>query len=567
MRLVSFSVENYRSITKARRIPLTASTVLIGPNNEGKSNILRALSVAMRALARYQMDVVRSPRGRVRPGAPVEDYYDWERDFPLSARKANGAGTTKITLDFSLSEDEINEFRDEIKSNLNGTLPVCISFKPGGVEVKIVKQGPGSSTLNAKSARITRFLATRIQFQYIPAVRTARSATSVVEDIVASELRELESDQVFQKALEDIRQLQRPILEHLSKRVTGTLKQFVPGIKAVSFTVSDEDRYSALRRSVAITIDDGVVTSLESKGDGIQSLVALGVRQHALEEQRAKRSYIFAIEEPEAHLHPNAVHELRGVLDALSKTDQIVVTTHSPLFVNRQNIESNVIVNKAVAAPASSLTKIRQILGVRSYDNLVNADVVLIVEGEDDRRAIQPILESRSAPITAALKAGRLIIDPLEGAGKLGSKVALYRGILCKVHCFLDYDAAGQLAINAAKTAHLLEDKDYQCAMLVGLNETEFEDLLDPAIYVNAIRDHYGIDVTAFRSRNKKEKWSNRLRDIFAQAGKPFDDKIEAVAKLLVANAVAENPRRAIAPHADGIVATLITQLEDKLQA
>jgi predicted ATPase len=53
MRLVSFSVENYRSITKARRIPLAASTVLIGPNNEGKSNILRALSVAMLTLTQY----------------------------------------------------------------------------------------------------------------------------------------------------------------------------------------------------------------------------------------------------------------------------------------------------------------------------------------------------------------------------------------------------------------------------------------------------------------------------------------------------------------------------------
>jgi hypothetical protein len=50
MELVSFSVQNYRSITKANRIEIGRSTVLVGPNNEGKSNVLRALVTAMEVL-------------------------------------------------------------------------------------------------------------------------------------------------------------------------------------------------------------------------------------------------------------------------------------------------------------------------------------------------------------------------------------------------------------------------------------------------------------------------------------------------------------------------------------
>ena len=38
MQLVAFSVTNYRSITRAYKLPLRRSTALIGPNNEGKSN-------------------------------------------------------------------------------------------------------------------------------------------------------------------------------------------------------------------------------------------------------------------------------------------------------------------------------------------------------------------------------------------------------------------------------------------------------------------------------------------------------------------------------------------------
>ena len=47
MQLVNFSVTNYRSITKAHKINLQNITVLVGRNNEGKSNILMALNVAM----------------------------------------------------------------------------------------------------------------------------------------------------------------------------------------------------------------------------------------------------------------------------------------------------------------------------------------------------------------------------------------------------------------------------------------------------------------------------------------------------------------------------------------
>lgn len=50
MELVSFSVTNYRSITTAYKLPVKQATILIGPNNEGKSNILRALVTALEVL-------------------------------------------------------------------------------------------------------------------------------------------------------------------------------------------------------------------------------------------------------------------------------------------------------------------------------------------------------------------------------------------------------------------------------------------------------------------------------------------------------------------------------------
>ncbi len=63
MKLVSFSVNNYRSITKAYRLPIRQSTVLLGPNNEGKSNILKALVTGLEVLSDLEV-IQNSSRSR-----------------------------------------------------------------------------------------------------------------------------------------------------------------------------------------------------------------------------------------------------------------------------------------------------------------------------------------------------------------------------------------------------------------------------------------------------------------------------------------------------------------------
>lgn len=47
MKLNFFSITNYRSITTAHKIAISGFTVLLGKNNEGKSNILKALDTAL----------------------------------------------------------------------------------------------------------------------------------------------------------------------------------------------------------------------------------------------------------------------------------------------------------------------------------------------------------------------------------------------------------------------------------------------------------------------------------------------------------------------------------------
>ena len=87
MRLLEFSVTNYRSITKAHKIKLQDLTILVGKNNAGKSNVLNALNVAMRMLEAHS----RGKEGISYPHYDEETtyshysnlVYNWKRDFPL----------------------------------------------------------------------------------------------------------------------------------------------------------------------------------------------------------------------------------------------------------------------------------------------------------------------------------------------------------------------------------------------------------------------------------------------------------------------------------------------------
>src|SRR6266545_3134161 len=164
MKLVSFPVNNYRSITKAYRLPTRQFTVLIGPNNEGKSNILKALVTALeilRDLKRYSVF-----RGRIQRNRRDLGNYDWERDFPVSLQTKYPMGESVFKMEFELTDEEIDEFSTEVKSYLNGTLPIQLSLGKADPGFKVVKRGPGGPALSKKAEAIAQFVSKRINITY-----------------------------------------------------------------------------------------------------------------------------------------------------------------------------------------------------------------------------------------------------------------------------------------------------------------------------------------------------------------------------------------------------------------
>lgn len=562
MQLAGFSVRNYRSITNAYRLPIKQSTILIGPNNEGKSNILRALVTCLKVL--QSLGGIRIQSGRLLRSSHVDSYV-WDNDFPISLQQSHPNGESIFDIQFRLTAAEISDFYNEVESTLNGNLPIRLTLGGKSPGFRVMKKGPGGPALSKKAERIANFVSKRININYIPAVRTAEAAQQVVRDMVDTALRAVEADQAYQEALAAVAKLQEPLLATISDGIKDTLKVFLPNVQSVRVEIPQDARVRALRRC-DIVVDDGTPTELSRKGDGVQSLAALSLLRQSAESRGQAEQMILAIEEPESHLHPNAIHQLKKVLGDIAATNQIIMTTHCPLFVERAQISSNIIVHGNKATPASNVADIRRVLGVRAADNLQHAELILIVEGEEDRVALRALLAHCSPTLKASLSSGTLGVESLQGASNLSYKLSTLREALCNTHSFLDWDSAGLQSAKKAEQDGLLTPADINYSICQGQQEAEFEDLLDTSLYASMLQNNYGVSLQSPKFKGNR-KWSDRLQETFKHQGKLWNDATEMKVKAAVAELVVANPTTAINSFKKSILDALVAALEQKLNA
>lgn len=543
MRIEAITVENFRSITSAKRIPLSNYSVLVGPNNEGKSNILKALDIAMTTLQRWRTRPGRTADGKVTQLPPDKRYrvydagYNWSRDFPVSLQGTkNSKKVTEVTIEFKLTEDEIQEFTQLVESKLNGNLPVKISYERDQFDISIVKPGKGFSSLTKKSTKITSFISQKIRFDYIPAVRTADSAEEVVKRLVSNELQVLEDDPRFVKAMQLIDEIQVPILAELSQSITSTVSAFLPSVKAVNLKASQASRADIIRRTIQIDVDDGVKTDISQKGDGVQSLVALALMRHASGSKSGKLQSIIAIEEPESHLHPKAIRDLREVIVGLSSGSQVIISSHSPLLVRWGGDTSTIVVGGNKAVVAKKIEEVRDCLGVMVSDNLSTVEFTLLVEGESDRRIVEHIIEHlASDELKEMFRHNRFKVHSLRGVGKLSFNITTFEQNILGYYVFVDNDAAARSEVENAIKKKVLQNNSYTLCACVGMKESEIEDTIHPEIYEAAIFEDFGVNLAspAFKGR---DKWSSRVKACFVEQGKLWSDETERALKTLVAD-------------------------------
>jgi hypothetical protein len=235
--------------------------------------------------------------------------------------------------------------------------------------------------------------------------------------------------------------------------------------------------------------------------------------------------------------------------------------------VDRLNIRSNIVVNENRAAPAKSIDEIRSILGVRASDNLKHAELVLVVEGNEDKTAMRALMVEYSPRLAEAIESGKLAFETLAGGTNLSYVIGLLRdALLCGFHCFLDDDDCGRDSYQKAKLEGLVGVEDVNFSTVPGMENSEIEDLYDLPFYRDLIRNQFNVSLdNNAKFRTNKKKWSDRVRDVFKASGKPWDSSVESAVKAKLADLVAANPKAALSTQKRAVVDNLGQTLLDKL--
>jgi len=111
-------------------------------------------------------------------------------------------------------------------------------------------------------------------------------------------------------------------------------------------------------KSALIYVNDGFNSLLQDKGSGIQSAVIIGLYNYYTNNIAHTSSSLLAVEEPEIYLHPQARRVISHRIDDFlqGNKNQVIITTHSTEFITSAHENLNIISVRKDALNGSKAT-------------------------------------------------------------------------------------------------------------------------------------------------------------------------------------------------------------------
>lgn len=192
-------------------------------------------------------------------------------------------------------------------------------------------------------------------------------------------------------AFDQLREASNGVFQHLKTEINNSKVKVAFPNTSISFQFNPETRLDVYK-SALIYVDDGFNSLLQEKGSGIQSAVIIGLFHYYTRSIAHASSSLLVVEEPEVYLHPQARRVISHRLDDFleGNQNQVILTTHAPEFITSAHEDLNVIVvrkdqKEGSMATNTSITnsKEKQILVKIQNSEMFFADKVLLVEGGD----------------------------------------------------------------------------------------------------------------------------------------------------------------------------------------
>ncbi|MEX0944137.1 MAG: AAA family ATPase [Balneolaceae bacterium] len=374
MYISHIEIYNFRALQKVT-IPLNQFSVLLGENDVGKTSFLYALD------AFFQ-------------GKKIDDQDNF---FKKDTTK-----DISITLTFSNPPDqaELNDIKRD-----NGTIVITKDFSFGKAPVIKLILDDGSKKDVPKSILNEWFSSD--SFHFIPVRRDLSVQFSMNKSALLGKTLRAKMKSAIQsgEATESLHQIQETLKGSLSEPqsfLQGYLQEQLHNKDIeLNFEEIEVDPVEGVSFSIRLSDDRVENILIENRGAGTQNNLIIALFR-LIADMNVGEYFIFAMEEPENSLHPKAQRQLLAVLQDISQKSQVIVTTHSPVFLERSKFENNIILTRTIKGNTIAktfnselLTQLRTNLGIRPSDALLKGggNCAILVEGNTEEDGFPIFME------------------------------------------------------------------------------------------------------------------------------------------------------------------------------
>ncbi|WP_350289587.1 AAA family ATPase [uncultured Croceitalea sp.] len=343
-RLKKLIIKNFRSIGhEGMEIDLDEIVVLVGPNNVGKSSILRAYELVMLGDNKAAMLTIEDFPNRQTINHPIIELHTVVYD--------NSPGEKWIIDDNG--EKLVKEKWTWNSPNVKPIRFGWIASESRWATSEDKQKVPWGAANVAKSKRpephrVSAFDSPNEQGKEI--VRLLKSyLTDKVKEFTADGEEETDEHKEYKQLIESVKRLQNKIvekskneIEEIEKDLTELISKVFPGY-SIKFDAKPENEIDKAiswfkeQPDLLMGPESGYQSTIDRQGSGARRTL-LWTALRLISEHKAKegKPHLLLIDEPEICLHPNATRAAREVLYDLPKAGnwQVMLTTHSPVFID-----------------------------------------------------------------------------------------------------------------------------------------------------------------------------------------------------------------------------------------
>ena len=446
------------------------TTILVGENNAGKSSILLAIATALGRRRPVGDDLRRRKNGLTAKSAtidifvsppPQKDVFtDTMRQRLLAVQREVGTGRETLafrtTIRPSGEGSWLSSERRFLQPSLDGSSWVesAILFQPRVLDLFDAHVLDAARDLVAETNTLTSSWGRVLSDLQIPDLPDRSDATL---------------DPLGRRGLEEDIKLVSARVRSASP-VLSQLQRDLKLITSAQATVSNVEltplplRLDELARTMEVVLfqRESADLPLRFHGLGSRSLAALLVFRTMCElrvgaDQGLRPWLLTLLEEPEAHLHPQAVAALPAVINGVP--GQRVIATHSATLVAEvppnslrllRRTDQGVVVTSVADMTQREMEKFRRFFG-RPFGEIFFARLVVLGDGATERNALPTLVEMGLGTSPAGQGIAFVDCESMSNHPVLNHVLLALHKLGIQWICFSDNDDAGKAALGKLK--------------------------------------------------------------------------------------------------------------------